>query len=475
MGVSVLEEGKSMFLLRSPVEEFLIWWDVHFSENVILTDRDVYFTILFCENQMCLLHRDHSSQNHHNSLHLVNSAHGLVQLLSNTLSRDSSTRKMDSKAKVPGNKSATPSTDNIPPKSAGASKASPDRKLAGRSPMRRENGITDVVSKGADTCGDRTCGHDGDFSTYACITPGRGLVINEDKQTQTSLEDFCLENEQASSDMCSSVELHCRDYPKKSFKRRIRDYIYDEDHGLCYADDLSGEEYDTDEYENAKAYLEYEAQFDDLRTEFSIDDVTDPDKLLDEWENVEFTAPAMFSTQNRLSMLPFDDDLESLYSKAEDIFKRMNVQGQEKGHVEVLREMSERIKAHSVEEEQVISRQSSSPKEDFLRNPNCATPMNSPPPHSALISSPECQEEGDGGNRLGTITEYSIRDEGFAGEAFVPHGSDLQKENDFEADWEQPRSLNLSNSRILGHHGESLITQGDDIALFEHGKFTFIR
>lgn len=36
-----------------------------------------------------------------------------------------------------------------------------------------------------------------------------------------------------------------------------------------------------------KAYLEYEAQFEELRTEFSVDDITDPDKLLDEWENVE--------------------------------------------------------------------------------------------------------------------------------------------------------------------------------------------
>ncbi|KAL6737880.1 hypothetical protein Aduo_011486 [Ancylostoma duodenale] len=376
-------------------------------------------------------------------------------------------RKKDPK-KASGNKSSTPSMEIVPSKSAGASKASPDRKLAGRSPMRRENGITDV------TCGDRTCGHDGDFSTYACITPGRGLVINEDKQTQTSLEDFGLESEQASSDMCSTVELHCRNYPKKGFKRRIRDYVYDEDHGLFYADDLSGEEFDNDEYENAKAYLDYEAQLEDLRTEFSIDDVTDPDKLLDEWENVEFTAPAAFSTKNPLSMLPFDDDLESLYSKAEDIFKRMNAQSQEKGHVEVLREMSERIKAHGVKEERVVSERSSSPKEDILGALKGAAPLNSPP-HSALISSPEGREEGDGGNRLGTMTEYCIRDEGFAGEAFMPHGPDVQKENDFEADWEQPRSLDLSNSRLCGHRGESLLAESDDITLIEHGRFAFTR
>ncbi|RCN41312.1 hypothetical protein ANCCAN_12736 [Ancylostoma caninum] len=171
-------------------------------------------------------------------------------------------------------------------------------------------------------------------------------------------------------------------------------------------------------------------------------------------------------------MLSFDDDLESLYSKAEDIFKRMNAQGQEKGHVEVLREMSERIKAHGIEEERVVSERSPSLKEDTLGGLNGAIALNSPP-HSALISSPECREEGDGGNRLGTMIECCIRDEGFAGEAFTPHGPDVEKESDYETHWEQPRSLDLSNSRICGHRGESLLAQGDDITLVEHGRFAF--
>lgn len=124
--------------------------------------------------------------------------------------------------------------------------------------------------------------------------------------------------------------------------------------------------------------------------------------------------------------------------------------------------------------------------------------MNSPPSRSALISSPECQEEGDGGNHLRTITEYSIRDGGYAGEDFVSHKPDIQEDNEIETSWEQPRSLDLSNSRvsgnsliyfhvislsvssfisakIYGHRGESLVTNGDDITLFEQGEFLVTR
>uniref|UniRef100_A0A158PBX2 AMPK1_CBM domain-containing protein n=1 Tax=Angiostrongylus cantonensis TaxID=6313 RepID=A0A158PBX2_ANGCA len=69
-----------------------------------------------------------------------------------------------------------------------------------------------------------------------------------------------------------------------------------------------------------EVYLEYTAKLDEVRTEFSIDDVSDPDKLLDEWENSDAVGmspdvPTMTSSE--------EDFTESIYGKALNVFNRI--------------------------------------------------------------------------------------------------------------------------------------------------------
>ncbi|KHJ85251.1 hypothetical protein OESDEN_15026, partial [Oesophagostomum dentatum] len=128
-------------------------------------------------------------------------------------------------------------------KPSSAPKVSSDRKLAGRSPTDRRAHITyaaDVSSKRAEMCGERTYGFDEDFSTYV-PTSERKFAIKEKTQMQ----------------VC---------------KRKVRDYVYDEDCELEYAEDLSGEEFGINEYVDCKTQLECEARLDELRSEFSVDD-----------------------------------------------------------------------------------------------------------------------------------------------------------------------------------------------------------
>ncbi|KAK6752263.1 hypothetical protein RB195_003592 [Necator americanus] len=381
------------------------------------------------------------------------------------------TKKESTKEKGAKNSSAPGSSENVSSKSNVTSKALSSRKVAGRSPITvaNVNGIEllDLRSKRADTCSEQTFHLDRDFSTYPPIITGRGLVINEDKQTQTTDEDFLADYNQSNNDTRSSVEGYYHYSPGKGYKRRTRDYIYDEDHKLEYADDLSGDEFDSYEHEKALAYLEYEAQLDGLRTEFSIDDVADPDRLLDEWENVEY-SPTLLPPRNPLLMFSRDDDLESLYSKAEEIYKRINVQGQENSQLEILKTMGSRIKAHGVEEEQVISELSTAVQQPMSPGHNAVA---SPKSKSGPISSPKYHEEGDGGTRLDKIAGNNVGDESLESETFIPHELGLTKEGLMDCDWEEPRSLQLSNSMDYGRH-ESFLAQGDDVALFERDDKT---
>ncbi|KAK6053754.1 hypothetical protein COOONC_08741, partial [Cooperia oncophora] len=147
---------------------------------------------------------------------------------------------------------------------------------------------------------------------------------------QTFIERSCEQLDQT-----SSVEDLCEDLLYEEHHLYPTEDVYDENHGLPYADDLSGDEFGSYRYEQAQAYLEYMKQFDDIRTEFSVDDdVANPDNLLDEWEDPE---------QDDYSTLPMDvvekqsseeDISDSLFFKAERIFNQLQKQRLKKEYVQ---------------------------------------------------------------------------------------------------------------------------------------------
>ncbi|KJH49504.1 isoamylase protein [Dictyocaulus viviparus] len=121
----------------------------------------------------------------------------------------------------------------------------------------------------------------------------------------------------------SSVELLYYDKLYESHVRPKCNQIYSKNYELPYADDFSGDEFGEYQYEQAQAYLEYMAKLESVRTEYSIDDVSDPDKILDEWEEVEnTTSPGVFTTNDML--ISSDDDFtDSLYAPALEIYNRI--------------------------------------------------------------------------------------------------------------------------------------------------------
>ncbi|VDM65479.1 unnamed protein product [Strongylus vulgaris] len=190
-----------------------------------------------------------------------------------------------------------------------------------------------------------------------------------------------------------------------------------------------------------KICLEYEAKLEEIRTEFSVDDVSDPAKPLN-WEeqDIEEVYPAPQTTRDSLMTLMSEDDLDSLYKTAEDIFKKVSVQ--ERGRSDLLKEekgVSELI--------------------PFKHNP--ANITSSPNSRSRLLSSPERHELGDGETFRGGIVEHELNNEATGDEPFYVNDCDDDKKSETEPDWEQPRSLDLSGTQYYDPASGALIESGD--------------
>ncbi|XGW28490.1 hypothetical protein V3C99_008339, partial [Haemonchus contortus] len=164
-------------------------------------------------------------------------------------------------------------------------KPSPDRRLAGRSPaamLPAPEEDSDIAYRNNKSCERRS--HPQLLPMMKSISPVETLKLAEEKATQTYAETTPNEH----LDQMSYKDYDYGGSLDEKHQLYFGGNVYDEIHELPYADDLPGDEFNEYRYEEAQAYLEYMNQFEDIRSEFSIDD----DAELDEWKKPGHSNPA---------------------------------------------------------------------------------------------------------------------------------------------------------------------------------------
>ncbi|CAJ0598601.1 unnamed protein product [Cylicocyclus nassatus] len=334
------------------------------------------------------------------------------------------------------------SKENTPSKSG---KVTSDRKLAGRSPLKhiREIGIESTLREEKDC--DQRYGFDGDQVPCNCGRLSR-VFTTKDEETQTDCDVVTAEN-YSNTDGASSIHTHYCTHNLKGYKRRTRDYVYDEDHGLPYADDLSGEEFGIYQYDKFKVRLGYEAQLEELRTEFSIDDASEQEKAVDEWECREpetvYAAPPP-NPRHSLEVSMSEDELDSLYKTAENIFRKVAAHSHERGH-------NDNANGEGSKEEENCAVDIAESAKNIIDGVELIA---NPP--TRILSSTDCRELGDGGAFADEIVEHALNNEATGDESF--HIDDFDaNENNAEPDWEEPRDLDLSGSQDYRERSEAFL------------------
>ncbi|VDM51697.1 unnamed protein product [Angiostrongylus costaricensis] len=214
----------------------------------------------------------------------------------------------------------------------------------------------------------------------------------------------------------------------------------DERYGLPYADDFSGDEFGHYQYEQAQVYLQYIAKLDEVRTEFSIDDVSDPDKSLDEWENLD----AVGMSPDMPTMTSSDDDCtESIYDQALNVFNRIIAKKENQAQKNIFNAQEGRTEKGPGDFECITK----------------TTEM-----EKLLSSSEESQNKLDKGDMRPEQNDNLRRVPNFL-------DSEVQARCDVE-DTEVPRELSLSNCEEPLHSHRSQLSVDDNASHSEDGRRT---
>ncbi|VDL75158.1 unnamed protein product [Nippostrongylus brasiliensis] len=209
-------------------------------------------------------------------------------------------------------------------------KLSSERKLAGRSPTNhyatpehwKNPDTVHLETKGCERCCSREwlrmCGF------VSPPAPHTSCRLGEEAQDYDDL---------------SSVEFNIDERLIEEQVMNSGDHVYDESHGLPYADDISGEEFDSYRYEHSQACTLCTKQLDDLRTEFSIDDVSNSDDIREEWEDEDEEENLSSPCKS------WSDEVraDSLYEKAENILNKLQKHRHARHHVDVSRKMGSSV------------------------------------------------------------------------------------------------------------------------------------
>ncbi|VDO83881.1 unnamed protein product [Heligmosomoides polygyrus] len=200
------------------------------------------------------------------------------------------------------------------------------------------------------------------------------------------------------------------------------DHVYEEKHDLPYADDLSGEEFDSYRYEQAQ-------------------------------ENVPAspTTPVTKPTSD-------DEISDTLFGQAEDIFNQLQEQSQMRGRTEILKEAHQREEKHATGGEHMNSGLLEDDSPGRLRR---SLEMSDLRP-SSHIDAPkeEVQLPGSVHHHLDEFPTSDRTDDVDAAGA----------EGDIDdAEWEVPRSLQLPNHEDFVPPAESLLSTLDDNTLLDDG------
>ncbi|WKY08037.1 hypothetical protein Q1695_007492 [Nippostrongylus brasiliensis] len=219
------------------------------------------------------------------------------------------------------------------------------------------------------------------------------------------------------------------------------DHVYDENHGLPYADDISGEEFDSCRYEHSQACTVCTKQLDDLRTEFSIDDVSNSDDIREEWE---------------------DEDEEHRHAQH---------------HVDVSREMQRSILPDQIDDEkddhismdankgEIFVGESRTAVVTVLQN-TTSEELSVESVRTKLLSSGEEINSAE----VSPLREVIITPPtDFRGDTPLDYMEHCDEEGDSQ--WEEPRSLDLSNDGFV-QHCESLLSGADESLHLEDGDNT---
>ncbi|WKY08035.1 hypothetical protein Q1695_007492 [Nippostrongylus brasiliensis] len=218
------------------------------------------------------------------------------------------------------------------------------------------------------------------------------------------------------------------------------DHVYDENHGLPYADDISGEEFDSCRYEHSQACTVCTKQLDDLRTEFSIDDVSNSDDIREEWEDEDE-----------------EENLSSPYRSWSDEEHR-----HAQHHVDVSREMQRSILPDQIDDEKDDHISMDANKGENTTSEELSVES----VRTKLLSSGEEINSAE----VSPLREVIITPPtDFRGDTPLDYMEHCDEEGDSQ--WEEPRSLDLSNDGFV-QHCESLLSGADESLHLEDGDNT---